>query len=93
AVKKDQSSSPKIMFKGGDGSTLEKAVIILGAKNSFQGVFTETLWIKRYYPGWKKNRQKLLSHNGKKYDCIEYINEQNEVKVIYFDITDFFGKF
>lgn len=83
----------KLVFEGGDGSSIETAVIIKNAKNEEEGVDAESRWIKKVHPGWQKGKQALLSDDGKKYDKIEYTTRTGETKTIYFDITDFFGKF
>ena len=82
-----------ITYKGGDGSSIEKAVIILGAPNSIVGVSAESAWIRKNHPGWRKKRQSLMGNKDKNYDCIEYTTPDGKTKTIYFDITDFFGKF
>ena len=82
-----------VSFKGGDGSSIEKAVIILSAANEFVGVGAESSWIRKNHPGWRKGSQALLSNKGKQYDRIEYTTPYGETKTIFYDITDFFGKF
>lgn len=82
----------KITFEGGDGSSIENAVIIKGAKNSSEGVAAESKWVNKVHPGWKKGNQALLSEGDRSYDKIDYVTPSGEAKEIYFDITDFFGK-
>ncbi len=82
-----------IVYEGGDGSSIEKAVIIKNAKNTMEGVRAESDWIAKVHPGWKKGNQALISHNGRHYDRIQYTTPSGETKTIYFDITEFFGKF
>ena len=36
------------LIERGDGSTKEKAVIILGAENEFEGVDTEYNWLEKF---------------------------------------------
>ena len=91
-----KSSTPvkigKLVFEGGDGSSMEKAVVIKNAKGEEEGVAAEDKWIKKVHPGWKKGAQALLNDNGKNYDRIEYATAKGETKTIFFDISDFFGK-
>ena len=82
-----------LIFKGGNGLSIEQAVIIKNAKNESEGVRAERLWIRKIHPGWRKGRQALLSKKGKQYDRIEYKTPNGETKTIFFDISDFFGKF
>lgn len=82
----------KIKFSGGDGSCMEKAVVVTGASSTFDGISAEKRWIWERFPGFEMTRQALLEENGKKYDLIEFVSASGEDVGIYFDITDFFGK-
>lgn len=81
-----------IIFDGGDGSSMESAVIIRNAANESEGVAAESQWMRKVHPGWVKGTQGLFQKNGRHYDRIDYTN-RGEKLTIYFDITDFFGKF
>lgn len=83
----------KIVFEGGDGSSMEKAVIIKNAKNEEEGVESEVLWMKKVHPGWRKGNQALLIKKGKSYDRIEYSSPDGKTMTVFFDITEFFGKY
>jgi hypothetical protein len=52
----------------------------------------EGQWLAERYPGYKETLQSLTSHDGKAYDLIEIVTADGVKKVIYFDITSFFGK-
>ena len=82
----------KITFEGGDGSSIEQAVVIKGAKGEMEGVEAESKWVKKMHQDWTKGGQALMSKDGKSYDKIEYTTAKGETKTLYFDITDFFGK-
>ncbi len=83
----------QIIYEGGDGTSIENAVFIKNAKSEFEGVKAESEWIARVHPGWKKGMQALLVVKGRPYDRIEYTTSKGEIRIIYFDIADFFGKF
>ncbi len=83
----------KITFEGGDGSSIETAVVIKGAKDTEEGIEAEAKWVRKVHRNWTKGTQALLDQNGRKYDRIEYSTPEGGTKTIYFDITDFFGKF
>lgn len=89
---KPSDSRPLITFSGGDGSTLEAAIVIKGAKNSLEGVVAESLWVGKRHPDWRKDSQALIDNGGKMFDRIEYVTAADERKTLFFDITDFFGK-
>ena len=81
------------MFEGGNGSSLENAIVILGVTNESAGVGAEHTYLSRHFPGSSVIRQALLHQNGKVYDRLEIRTSANASAVVYFDITDFFGKF
>jgi hypothetical protein len=85
-----------IRFTGGDGSTQEQAIVILGAKGETDGVASEHKYLELVYGprgrAWKVVQQSLLSHNGKHLDALQ-IDVGGRTQTLYFDITDYFGKF
>ena len=92
ARKTAEAPRPPITFGGGDGRSMENAVVIRGARNTLEGVFGEGYWTWKTHPGWRKGRQALLSRDGKRYDLITNKLPDGSQAEIYFDITDFFGK-
>lgn len=82
----------KLVFEGGDGSSIEQAVVIKNAKDEMEGVDAEDKWVRKIHPGWRKGAQALMSDNGKSYDRIDYTTPKGETKTLFFDITGFFGK-
>lgn len=86
-------SSTGIVYAGGDGSSLENAIIIKGVPDSFTGIKAESDWIRANHPEWRKGIQTLVKSEDKVYDCIGYTTLEGVIKTIYFDITDFFGKY
>ena len=75
-----------------DGSSFEKAIVI-NEKNSMYGVDAEYAWIKQNYPSSTLKGQYLVKHKNKHYDIIEIITSDGNEKRIYFNISNFFGKF
>jgi hypothetical protein len=63
--------SPKVRFSGGDGLTLDSAVVIIGAPSEAVGARAEYSYLAAHFPGSKVNRQALLSQNGKSYDRLD----------------------
>jgi hypothetical protein len=82
----------KLVFEGGDGSSIEQAVVIKNAKNEEEGVDAEAKWVRKVHHGWEKGNQALLSDKGRHYDRIEYTTPKGKTETVYFDITEFFGK-
>lgn len=81
-----------IRFEGGNGSALEQAVVILGAENTKQGIAAEKAWLEWKYQGSAKQGQQLTSVEERHYDVISIKLSDGSDLEIWFDITDFFGK-
>jgi major membrane immunogen (membrane-anchored lipoprotein) len=75
-----------------DGSSYAKAIII-DAKGEIEGIRAEHAWLKKNYPGYKMVQQSSGSNNKKQYDTMKFTAADGKVVTIYFDITNFFGKF
>jgi hypothetical protein len=75
-----------------DGSSYEKAIVIQETSET-KGVGAEYAWLRKQYPGYKMQSQSLSTSNKKPYDIINIVTEDGEKKAVYFDISNFFGKF
>ena len=82
---------PKVTFAGGDGSSLEKAIIVKGATEQ-TGVDAEYAYLAQHYPGYKLGRQSLQHVKGRSYDVLDFTTADGKKMTIFFDITEFFGK-
>ncbi len=84
------------LFAGGDGSSFENAVIIK-SKNTSEGISNEYMYLSMLYGNrekyWKLLQQSLSNHNKKHYDVMKIELNNGEIKEVFFDITNFFGKF
>ncbi len=74
-----------------EGCSFETAVVI-EASNEFEGILLEDQWLEEHYPGYQKKSQATTFDNDKVYDLITIVTAEGVEKVIYFDITSFFGK-
>jgi len=75
-----------------DGSSYEKAIVIQ-EKSETAGVDAEYKWIRNHYPGSANKMQALTYNNKKPYDVLTIKTADGKEKKIYFDISNFFGKF
>ncbi|HEV7405062.1 MAG TPA: hypothetical protein VGO11_19115 [Chthoniobacteraceae bacterium] len=82
---------PAISLAGGDGSSLEKAIVIKGATEE-TGVHAEYEYLRQHFPGYKRGSQSLQNAKGHAYDVLEFTTADGMKRTIYFDITAFFGK-
>jgi hypothetical protein len=81
-----------ITYDGGDGATVETAVVITGAEGSTDGVRAEYLWIEQNRPGAEVLGQALVQNGDRFYDVIT-IRSGGKDEEVFFDITGFFGQF
>jgi len=87
------ASTADVTFAGGHGASCEDAVIVKGAKNETEGVKAEYEWIAREYPGYQRGSQSLGDCSGTGADVIEITTREGQKLRVYFDISDFFGKY
>jgi len=85
-------SPSTVSFAGGDGTSIEKAVVILGATEA-TGVHAEYEWLDSHYPGWKGHDQALANAGKKVYDVMNFTLPDGSKHTVFFDITDYFGKY
>ena len=87
-------SPPGIQYGGGDGSSMEKAILVTGAKGQGDGVHAEYQWLKQHFPDYKLTTQsEIMSADGKSYDLMEISTAEGKKREIWFDITNFAGSF
>lgn len=75
-----------------DGLTFETAIFIT-EKSEMIGPAAEYKWIKEHYTDYKVKGQALVYHNKKPFDIITIIFSYNKELKLYFDISNYFGKF
>ncbi len=76
----------------GEGSSFERAVVIQ-ATNEGDGVKAEYTWIRANISGGRPAGQSLQPHGNKVYDVVRVQLPDGSTRTVYFDITNFFGKF
>lgn len=87
-----RAAKPSVHYAGGDGSSIEQAVVIQGVSGEMAGVGAEYAWLRMKFPGYKPRLQTLLQRAGKIYDVLEIDLPDGKTATVYFDITAFFGK-
>lgn len=86
------SSSAAVSSTENDGSSFDKAIVIQETHET-PGVDAEYAWIRNKYPGSHTNGQALAYHNNKPYDIIHITTAESNKVDVYFDISNFYGKF
>lgn len=79
-------------ISGGDGSSFDNAIVISDCSNQ-EGVQQEYKEVRKRFGECRLIRQVLLENEGKMYDKLELELKNGENIDVYFNITDFFGKF
>lgn len=87
----------KVVYTGGDGTSIENAIVISGAGNERNGIAAEYEYITKKkgvkFVDWKPAGQSTINKDSKKYDAVSIQNiKNNETITFYFDISDFYGK-
>jgi hypothetical protein len=75
-----------------DGSSFEKAIVIKEV-SEMKGVNAEYAYLRAAYPGYKAGGQSLSYHDKKPYDAIKITTADGKQLTVYFDTSNFFGKF
>lgn len=90
-------SGPQIVYGGGAGDSLATAIIIKGAPDHRAGIAAEYRYLEekwgRRHVDWRLIRQYLLHQGPRSYDLMQIELKDGSQKKIFFDITEFFGKF
>jgi hypothetical protein len=90
------ANSEDIVFEGGNGDSLEAAVVVRGARYDLMGTWAEITWLTQRY-GKKDSDWKLLlhshcTHEGREIDTFELLLADGRPLTVFFDCTDSFGK-
>lgn len=95
ACKRPLAGTP-ICMEGGQGTSIQDAIVIKGAHGESDGVAAEYKYLETLYgprgSGYTVNGQSLLENAGKSFDELD-IEVGGQKRAVYFDITDYFGKF
>jgi hypothetical protein len=84
----------EISFLGGDGASVERAILVKGAAGEGDGVAAEYAWLRQHLPeGSRPLGQGLLNQGERAYDCITVALPDGRQQSFYFDITEFFGHY
>ena len=84
----------EIKFAGGDGTSFDKAVVIIGAKSPRFGIKAEYIYLEMHYGkpnvDWRLVQQSLAFDDNKFFDILEIvIIKSGKIIEIYYDISDF----
>ena len=86
------SDTASVSTADNDGSSFDKAIFVQ-EDHEQPGIDFEYRWIRNKYPGSRVNGQSLSTHNNKPYDIFHITTADNIKLDVYFDISNFYGKF
>ncbi|OAM27262.1 hypothetical protein [Eikenella sp. NML01-A-086] len=75
-----------------DGSSQERAVVI-HENDTPRGIAAENRWIAQNMPGYRKIGQALIQSQNGIYDRISVVGPHGERKEVFFEISEFFGRY
>ena len=75
-----------------DGSSQEHAVVI-HENDTPRGIAAENHWIAQNMPGYRKTGQALIQGQNGIYDRISVVGPNGERKEVFFEISEFFGRY
>jgi len=88
------STSKKVSSNSSTGEGLSYATaIVITEKTESTGVNAEYKWIKEHYTNYKIMGQSLNMNDKKPYDIITIKLSDGKELPLYFDISNYFGKF
>jgi hypothetical protein len=79
-------------YGAGDGASCEQAVVV-HAPTEMAGTRAEYDWIAARYPGYHRDRQALIRCNGRPADQLRIRTAAGQEVEIFFDISEYFGRF
>ncbi|HYD48963.1 MAG TPA: hypothetical protein VEB21_11475 [Terriglobales bacterium] len=85
----------EISFAGGDGSSYEQAVVVLGAVGSVEGVLAEYAYLEAREgepDRWSRVRQTLISRERRMYDIIRVRRADGSERDYHFDASEYYGQ-
>lgn len=88
-----QAATPStaVVYSGGDGSTIKKAIVISGAITASEGAAAELEWIRLHLPGASVESQGRVT-GPPHYDVITVKLANGARMDLHFNITAFHGK-
>lgn len=79
------------------GTDLNHAIKIKGARDAFEGIRFEYMYLSKKFGvkdiDWKLIIQMMTQKNDRYFDVFNIMLKDERVLSIYFDVTEFFGKY
>jgi hypothetical protein len=87
---------PHVWYEGGDGSTLDGAIVVRGAGSDLEGTAATFGWMHENLgakdEGWRLVTHATGSDGDRKIDTFNVVLRDGGPRRIYFDVSESFGK-
>ena len=67
--------------------------VVINETTTPEGMEAEYAWLEERYPDFMLIEQSVVRHEGTPYDKIDFETADGDEMTVYFDISNFFGKF
>ena len=82
-----------IQYKGGNGTSKQLSIVILGATNENEGVDAEYDYLDSKYGEYELVSQEFIGEAYRQYDVLKIIKpSDSQEEEVWFDISEFYGK-
>ena len=87
-----KSNATSLSKSTGDGLSFSTAIVIM-ERSETKGTSAEYTWIRNHYSNYTIKGQSLTMNEKIRYDIITIIQSDGKELPLYFDISNFYGKF
>jgi len=74
-----------------DGSSFAKAIMVK-APTDYAGVDGQHDYIAKHFGKWRSIGVKSVEHDKRLFDIMRFTSADGKTHILYFDITDYYGK-
>ena len=75
-------------FSGGNGSTIDQAVVFPKAQSHFEGIPLKGRWLAINYPGCKNVTTEIIKKQAKTFDKVTIVTDKGREIIVFFDSTN-----
>jgi hypothetical protein len=83
-----QSTTQRLVYSGGDGSSRDRAVIIGEVQSREVGTLAERVWLEERYPGYRESNKTTFTSADRLYDLVEFATADGQTRQVYFATTE-----
>ena len=85
------SVAPGVAYSGGDGTTIRKSIVIVGARTAEEGAAAQLQWVREHLPGATIESKGQVT-GPPHYDVVTVKLASGALLDLHFDTTAFHGK-